>query len=112
MCQNKLLFIYCLLCSTAFADNANLTPAKQPDIVYVTPRTYPPTQQYTLGIFNINGYIAGGYNYLTQSQFFTSGELSRQNDNNPNGFTLNQAAITIAHQPVQGFGGLINLLLG
>ena len=29
-----------------------------------------------------------------------------------NGFTLQQAAITTAYQPTQGFGGLVNIIAG
>lgn len=60
----------------------------------------------------IFGYIDGSYNYLLRSNKFTSGAFDRAYDTNPNGFTLQQAAITIAYQPEEGFGGLINPILG
>jgi len=59
----------------------------------------------------ISGYIDGSYNNL-QRNFFTSGIYDRVFDNAQNGFTLQQAAITLAYQPTQGFGGLINPIMG
>lgn len=61
---------------------------------------------------NISGYIDGSYNYLVRSNQFTSGSFDRLYDLEPNGFTLQQAAITLAVQPKQGFGGLVNVILG
>lgn len=72
----------------------------------------PPTPQYTIAGFDVNGYLEGSYNYLSQSQFFTSGVYDRLYDLNPNGFTLQQAAVVIAKQPTQGFGGLLNVIMG
>jgi hypothetical protein len=59
-----------------------------------------------------SGYLDASYNYLNSDGVFTSGTASRVFDNQPNGFTFNQAAITLAKQPAQGFGGLVNLTLG
>ncbi len=73
---------------------------------------HPPTPQYVIAGLNVSGYIAGSYNYLSQSQFFTSGVLDRQYDLNPNGFTLQQANLTIAKQPEQGWGALLDVILG
>lgn len=61
--------------------------------------------------FKVSGYIDGSYNNL-QKNYFTSGTFDRVFDNQQNGFTLHQAAITLAYQPSQGFGGLINPVMG
>jgi hypothetical protein len=60
----------------------------------------------------ISGYIDGSYNYLLNSNQFTSGSYDRVFDINQNGFTLQQAAITFARAPHEGFGGLLNIVAG
>ncbi len=62
--------------------------------------------------FKFSGYLDGSYNYLLRSNQFTSGTFDRVYDITSNGFTLQQAAITISYQPEQGFGGLINPIVG
>lgn len=62
--------------------------------------------------FKFSGYIDGSYNYLVKSNRFTSGTFDRAYDLAENGFTLQQAAVTLAKQPPQGFGGLVNIILG
>lgn len=62
--------------------------------------------------FKISGYLDGSYNYLQNSNKFSSGTYNRVFDTNPNGVTLQQAGITIAYQPQQGFGGLITPVEG
>lgn len=62
--------------------------------------------------FKFSGYIDGSYNYLVQSNRFTSGTYDRVFDIEPNGFTLQQAGITLAYQPRQGFGGLVTPVIG
>lgn len=64
----------------------------------------------TSSAFNVSGYLDGSYSRLLRNQF-TSGTFDRAFDVVPNGFTLHQAAITLAYQP-QGFGGLLNLIGG
>ncbi len=61
--------------------------------------------------FKIYGYIDGSYNNL-QRNYFTSGTFDRVFDNAQNGFTLQQAAVTFSYQPAQGFGGLLNPIMG
>lgn len=63
------------------------------------------------GDLKISGYIDGSYNNL-QRNYFTSGSFNRVFDNQENGLTLQQAAITLAYQPKQGFGGLVNPIMG
>ncbi|MFA5960521.1 MAG: outer membrane beta-barrel protein [Tatlockia sp.] len=62
--------------------------------------------------FKVSGYLDGSYNYLQNSNKFTSGVYDRVFDTNPNGITLQQAGITLAYQPQQGFGGLITPVAG
>src|SRR5579872_4811652 len=62
--------------------------------------------------FKLTGYVDGSYNYLVRSNHFTSGTFDRLYDVEENGFTLQQAAITAAYQPSQGFGGLVNIIGG
>lgn len=62
--------------------------------------------------FKVSSYIDGSYNYLSRSNRLISGYPSRFNDQEPNGFALQQAAMTIAHQPTQGFGSVLNFLMG
>jgi hypothetical protein len=61
--------------------------------------------------FKISGYIDASYNNL-QRNYFTSGAFDRVFDNAQNGLTLQQTAITLAYQPSQGWGGLINPVMG
>lgn len=62
--------------------------------------------------FKYSGYVDGSYNFLQNSNQFTSGTYNRVFDINPNGITLQQAGITMAYQPQQGFGGLITPVEG
>jgi hypothetical protein len=62
--------------------------------------------------FIFSGYVEPSYNYLLRANHFTSGFKNRVFDLEPQGFTLQQAAITLAKQPSQGWGGLLNLILG
>src|ERR1700732_3307464 len=59
--------------------------------------------------WQFSGYIDGSYNYLVKSNKFTSGVFDRVYDLEENGFTLQQAAMTLAKQPPKGLGGLINI---
>lgn len=62
--------------------------------------------------FKVSGYIDGSYNYLVQNNQFTSGTFDRVFDITPNGITLQEAGVTLAYQPKQGFGGLITPVVG
>lgn len=74
--------------------------------------TTPAVTQNKASAFTFSGYLDGSYNYLVKSNHFISGDNARVFDLEPNGFTLQQAAITIAKQPTQGFGFLFNPILG
>lgn len=60
----------------------------------------------------ISGYLDGSYNYLERSNRFISNDFNRVFDLEEHGFTLQQAALTVAQQPAQGWGGLVNVLFG
>ena len=64
------------------------------------------------GEVSYSGYVDVSYNYLLRSNQFVSGEFNRVNDLATNGFTLQQAALTLSKRPTQGLGGLINFILG
>lgn len=66
----------------------------------------------TLGIFDVTGYIDASYNHLSRRALFTSGTPSRVFDIEQSGFALRQGAATLAYQPKEGLGGLVNLTLG
>ncbi|MDR3477261.1 MAG: outer membrane beta-barrel protein [Gammaproteobacteria bacterium] len=61
--------------------------------------------------FKVSGYVDGSYNYLAKN-YFTSGSFDRVFDLVPNGLTLQQSAIVLAYQPKEGFGGLLNFIMG
>ena len=60
----------------------------------------------------IHGYVDAAYSYLSGTGIFRSGTADRVFDTEPNSFNLHQAALTIAYQPKEGFGGLVNLTAG
>lgn len=59
-----------------------------------------------------SGYLDTSYNYLLRKNTFTSGIDDRLYDLEQNGFTLQQAAFTLAKQPTQGWGALLNVVAG
>lgn len=61
---------------------------------------------------NFSGFIDGSYNYLSQSNLFTSGVYDRVYDLQENGFTLQQAAATASYLPEEGIGFLLNGMVG
>ena len=69
-------------------------------------------QRHFLNDLTLSGYIDGSYNFLENKNTFVSGVQDRVFDIAPNGFTLQQFAFTLADQPAQGFGFVINPVLG
>ena len=61
---------------------------------------------------SLGGYIDTAYSHLSGTGLFTSGAANRVFDTEPSSFNLHQAAITVAKQPKEGFGGLVNLTAG
>lgn len=60
----------------------------------------------------VNGYVDVSYERLSGLGYFSSGTADRVFDARHDSFTLHQAAITIARQPKEGFGVLVNLTAG
>jgi len=61
---------------------------------------------------DVTGYADVSYNHLSRSKLFTSGAPSRVFDLERNGLAIQQLAVTLAKQPKEGFGGLVNLTVG
>src|SRR5437773_4082849 len=58
---------------------------------------------------SVSGYIDAGYTHSDRNQaVFTTRVFDQQN----NSFGLNQFGLTVAKQPKEGFGGLVNLTVG
>src|SRR5882672_7903260 len=58
---------------------------------------------------SVNGYIDASYSWANRNQqAFTDRVFDQQN----NSFSLNQFGLTVAKQPKEGFGGLVNLTVG
>jgi hypothetical protein len=62
--------------------------------------------------FDFSAYLDTSYNYLLQKNSFKSSIQDRVFDIEPNGFTLQQMAFTLAKKPEQGLGGLVNIVGG
>jgi hypothetical protein len=60
----------------------------------------------------ITGYIDASYEHLSGLGLFSSFTPDRVFDTRQDSFTLHQAAITIAKQPKEGFGAVVNLTAG
>lgn len=60
----------------------------------------------------INGYVDVAYEHLSGLGVFSSGTPDRVFDARHDSFTLHQASLTIAKQPKEGFGVLVNLTAG
>jgi hypothetical protein len=65
-----------------------------------------------LGIFDVSGYADISYNHLSRSNTFASTTPSRVFDLEKNGVAVRQLAVTLASQPKEGLGGLVNLTVG
>ena len=78
------------------------------------PKPAAPTLDQVLDASGIalGGYIDTGYSHLSGTGLFKSGVADRVFDAQPNSFNLHQAAITVAKQPKEGFGGVVNLTTG
>ena len=80
--------------------------------LFAAPVSAPIAAPINLPDLTFTGYVDTSYNYLARKNVFTSGRYSRGNDIEPNGFTLQQVAFTLANQPRQGLGGLLNMIAG
>ena len=60
----------------------------------------------------LNGYIDVSYSHLSGNGTFVNGTNDRVFDFQHDAFSVNQAAFTLAKQPKEGFGGLVNITVG
>src|SRR5215510_11483092 len=63
----------------------------------------------------VSGYIDAGYSYANRNIEGTGGVVgvnTRVFDAQNNSFALHQFGLTVAKQPKEGFGGLVNVTLG
>ncbi|MBS0393116.1 MAG: porin [Proteobacteria bacterium] len=58
------------------------------------------------------GYLDVSYEHLSGIGLFANGAPNRVFDDRPDSLVLHQAAVTIAYQPKQGLGGLVNVIAG
>lgn len=65
-----------------------------------------------LGIFDVTGYVDISANHLSRRNVFISGVQSRVFDLERSGLAVRQVAVTLANQPKEGLGGLVNLTVG
>ncbi len=110
------------LAGPVLADTA--APATSPDsaaaIAVAPPMVMPNiTQMLAASNVMVMGYLDTGFTNLNSTGLFTNGTPSRVFDapgaasgHNFSSFNLNQAALTVAMQPKEGFGGLVNITAG
>jgi len=61
----------------------------------------------------ITGYIDASYQHMTGEGYFAyNGGADRVFDARKDGFSLQHAAVTVAYQPKEGFGAVVNLIAG
>src|SRR6185295_15905855 len=60
---------------------------------------------------NVSGYIDAGYTYANRN-VEAGGFSTRVFDSQNNSFALHQFGLTVAKQPKEGFGGVVNLTIG
>jgi hypothetical protein len=60
----------------------------------------------------MTAYLDAAYAYLSSDGLFTSGVPDRVFDLRRDAFTLQQAAVNVAYQPKDGFGGVVNVIYG
>jgi len=85
-------------------------------VAYAQVQTQAPTPTHAAAPegsgFEFSGYLDASYNYLSESNKFTSGAFSRVFDLERNAGAIRQLAFTLSKQPKQGFGGLLNITAG
>lgn len=73
-----------------------------------------PTLKEVLGAsdISISGYVGASYSAYSVDPNEQPGTLLNYFDDEKNSFYLKQAALTVASQPAEGFGALVNLTIG
>ena len=122
---NKSVLALALTCATAsvLADETAGSMTTAPDSAAAI-ATAPPmapnlSQIFAASNVMVMGYLDVGYTNMDSTGLFTNGSASRVFDapgaasgHNFGAFNLNQAALTVAMQPKEGFGGLVNITAG
>lgn len=65
-----------------------------------------------LGMFDVTGYVDISASHMSRRNVFTSGVPDRVFDTERSGGALRQLSGTLAYQPKEGLGGLVNLTVG
>jgi hypothetical protein len=100
----SLLAVPVLLSSFSLAALAADEPAK--------PAAPSLTDVLTASNITVSGYLDVSYQHLDGTGQFANGSPDRVFDARQDSFSVHQAAVTIAYQPKEGFGGLVNLIAG
>jgi hypothetical protein len=89
-------------CGIAFADEPAAAPAAEPA---------KPAPGTLAGVLDASGITESGY--VAASYYHSNGySFYHQFDNKHDSFQLDQAAVTLAYQPKEGFGALVNVAAG
>src|SRR5258708_29647381 len=89
-------------CGIAFADEPAAAPAAEPA---------KPAPGTLAGLLDTSGITESGY--VAASYYHSNGYSTyHQFDNKHDTFQLDQAALTLAYQPKEGFGALVNIAAG
>ena len=122
---NKTFFAVAMACAAApvLADEAPgvaPAPASAADVATAPPAAVPNlSSMLTASNITATGYLDIGYTNIDSTGLFLNGSPTRVFDapgaaagHDFSAFNLNQAALTIAMQPKEGFGGLVNITAG
>ncbi len=104
MIKNKFIYFYCgLICCLLFFPAVIFAESQKLKLFSPPPNS-----------LRVEAYIDGSYNYLLRSNRFVNSIYDRVNDLNQNGFTLQQAALTIIKSPtlIEPLGGLLSAIAG
>ena len=88
---------------------AQQAPAPQPA---QPPQPEAKDEGLKVGIFDLSGYLDVSLNHMSRRNVFTSGTPDRVFDLSSSGGRLQQFAFTLASQPKEGLGGLVNVTTG
>jgi hypothetical protein len=99
-----LLAVPALLSAFSLSARAAEEPAKPP-----APSL---TDVFAASGITVSGYLDLSYQHMDGTGQFANGNPDRVFDAHQDGFSVHQAAVTIAYQPKEGFGALVNLIAG
>jgi len=117
--KNALTILFAALATTgtlaAQAADEPAKPAAAPAPAPAEPaKPTGPSLSDVLGVSGIDmkGYVDAAFSYLSTKGQFSSGANSRVFDYEHDSFNLHQVGLTIAKQPKEGFGALVNITAG